>query len=256
MLPSTGAFDVEAVAAGDDQFFSPKSRVSGLRRRLPRLTSDLSYQAVVDRLRECSGAGLVVGAGERSSIFGRAPNVEWTVSDVDLRHGTSLVADVCSLPVEDEAFDVVIAENVLEHVVDPVGAAAQLQRVCRTGGTVIASVPFLHPWHGEPYDFFRVTPTGLRSLFRHCATDHLLVGMGTGSNLALSINDLSLFSSHVWVRRVGTAVARVGFGWLRRLDSAAQLHSAGSLTFIGTKDALDRSDRMVLDDVRGLSKRR
>jgi SAM-dependent methyltransferase len=76
--------------------------------------------------------------------------------------------DVCA-PVEiEERFDVVICEQVLEHVPDPFGAARNLRELTVPGGHVIVSTPFLIKVHELPlfgmYDYWRFTPRGLRTL--------------------------------------------------------------------------------------------
>jgi SAM-dependent methyltransferase len=45
------------------------------------------------------------------------------------------------LPFEDEAFDVVVAGELLEHVRDPGAVVAEARRVLRPGGTFVGSVP-------------------------------------------------------------------------------------------------------------------
>ncbi len=47
-----------------------------------------------------------------------------------------VVGDAHDLPFPDDAFDVVHAHQVLQHVADPVRALTELRRVCRPGGTV------------------------------------------------------------------------------------------------------------------------
>jgi SAM-dependent methyltransferase len=47
-----------------------------------------------------------------------------------------VVADVHALDLPDDAFDVVHAHQVLQHVADPVRALAEMRRVCRPGGVV------------------------------------------------------------------------------------------------------------------------
>lgn len=69
---------------------------------------------------------------------------------------------------ERERFDVVICEQVLEHVLDPYAAARNLRGLCVPGGHVVVSTPFLvrvHelPAYGMP-DLWRFTPRGLRAV--------------------------------------------------------------------------------------------
>jgi SAM-dependent methyltransferase len=76
--------------------------------------------------------------------------------------------DLCA-PVGDVGtFDVVICEQVLEHVADPWAAARNLRELTAPGGHVIVSTPFLIKVHEFPLfdlrDYWRFTPRGLRTL--------------------------------------------------------------------------------------------
>jgi SAM-dependent methyltransferase len=80
--------------------------------------------------------------------------------------------DLCApLAPGHERYDVVICEQVLEHVVDPVRAAANLRGLCSPGGHVIVSTPFMVRVHELPMygmgDYWRFTPRGLRTLLEH-----------------------------------------------------------------------------------------
>ncbi len=52
----------------------------------------------------------------------------------------AVVADVMRLPFPDAVFEVVVASFVLNHLTDPVGGLAELARVTRPGGAVLATV--------------------------------------------------------------------------------------------------------------------
>jgi SAM-dependent methyltransferase len=76
--------------------------------------------------------------------------------------------DLCA-PLEGRAtFDVVICEQVLEHVPDPCVAARNLRELTVPGGVVIVSTPFLIKVHELPLyglnDYWRFTPRGLQTL--------------------------------------------------------------------------------------------
>jgi SAM-dependent methyltransferase len=72
-------------------------------------------------------------------------------------------------------FDLVICEQVLEHVVDPITAVDTLRRICRPDGHVFISTPFLVRLHDFPGDFWRFTPAGLELLLRRCGLEPLWV---------------------------------------------------------------------------------
>jgi SAM-dependent methyltransferase len=89
--------------------------------------------------------------------------------------------DLCA-PIDDgaERFDVVICEQVIEHVPDPFGAAGNLRRLCKPGGHVIVSTPFLVRVHELPAygmnDYWRFTPRGLRTLLEAAGLEVESVG--------------------------------------------------------------------------------
>ena len=84
--------------------------------------------------------------------------------DLDPRVATNpflhrgLVADAIDLPLPDCYFDVVIADNVMEHIDDPEGILKEIVRVLKPGGVVLFKTPnFFHYMpiiaHLTPYSF-------------------------------------------------------------------------------------------------------
>jgi SAM-dependent methyltransferase len=82
--------------------------------------------------------------------------------------------DLCS-STPARTFDVVICEQVLEHVVDPWRAAETLRLLCRPGGHLVVTTPFLIKVHREPQDYWRFTPEGLRILLERAGLECLEV---------------------------------------------------------------------------------
>ena len=94
-------------------------------------------------------------------------------------------------------FDVVICEQVLEHVVDPFGAARNLRELTVPGGHVIVSTPFLIKVHELPLfgmnDYWRFTPRGLRVLLESAGLE--VDTVGTWGNVACVVGNLRRWSA-------------------------------------------------------------
>jgi SAM-dependent methyltransferase len=68
--------------------------------------------------------------------------------------------DVCTHPFERQ-FDLIIAEQVFEHVRYPWRAAANMYSGLRRGGHVLITTPFMFHIHPTPLDCWRWTPQGM-----------------------------------------------------------------------------------------------
>ena len=82
-----------------------------------------------------------------------------------------VVADNAMLPLRESSVDGVLASETLEHTLDYERAINEMIRVCKDGGLLFISVPFMHPIHNPPYDFQRFTAYRLLHSFR----DHEVV---------------------------------------------------------------------------------
>jgi SAM-dependent methyltransferase len=108
--------------------------------------------------------------------------------------------DLCAPITISERYDVVICEQVLEHVVDPFVAGQHLFDLCHPGGHVIVSTPFLVRQHELPLygmlDYWRFTPRGLRTLLERAGleVDHV----GTWGNRLGVLGNLDRWSAHRW----------------------------------------------------------
>lgn len=106
--------------------------------------------------------------------------------------------DVCAPIVDRPSFDVVICEQVLEHVVDPWGAAANLRQLTVSGGHVIVSTPFLIKVHEIAlvgmHDYWRFTPRGLRALLESAGL--MVDTVATWGNRRCVIGNLRRWSAY------------------------------------------------------------
>lgn len=72
--------------------------------------------------------------------FRKQRNLEYITSDLDSPLA-DVRADICNLPFEDNEFDVIFCNHVLEHIPDDEKAIAELYRVMKPGGWGIFQVP-------------------------------------------------------------------------------------------------------------------
>lgn len=77
--------------------------------------------------------------------------------------------DVERLPYRDGSYDLVILDQVLEHVRRPWKAVEEIKRVLKPGGVSVCTSVFIYPIHKgfslEFGDYYRYSTDGLRSLF-------------------------------------------------------------------------------------------
>jgi SAM-dependent methyltransferase len=106
--------------------------------------------------------------------------------------------DLCAPLKRRREFQVVICEQVLEHVVDPGAAAANLRDLVVPGGHVIVSTPFLIKVHELPFfelrDYWRFTPRGLRTLLEGSGLE--VDTVETWGNRACVVGNLRRWSAY------------------------------------------------------------
>lgn len=89
--------------------------------------------------------------------------------------------DICSeaLP---ESFDIILAEQVFEHLLWPYRAGRNVFAMLRPGGYFMVSTPFLYRVHEFPVDCSRWTELGLRHLLAECGFDFENIQTGSWGN--------------------------------------------------------------------------
>ena len=145
-----------------------------------RVVMNLSIERFIETL-ECSAVDCLEISGTRFQHGGQA--FRSYVS-------TGFPAyDVCAGPLAHGSFDLIICEQVLEHVLRPDLAVANMLAMLRPGGCLVVNTPFLLKVHGFPHDLWRWTEHGLRQLLELAG----FVGVETASwgNRACLVADLS-----------------------------------------------------------------
>jgi SAM-dependent methyltransferase len=78
---------------------------------------------------------------------------------------STYVCDLKILPVENDRFDFILFNQVMEHISDPAAVLKELNRVLKTNGKIIYTGPLFYEEHQIPYDFFRYTQFSLKKMF-------------------------------------------------------------------------------------------
>jgi SAM-dependent methyltransferase len=84
--------------------------------------------------------------------------------------------DVCAGPFTDQAgkirkFDLILANQVWEHLDRPYAATKNVRRMLKKGGHFWLAVPFFIPFHAAPADCSRWSARGLKNLLIECGFD-------------------------------------------------------------------------------------
>lgn len=181
-----------------------------------------------ERLRqEVAQASRVLDVGSG----GRRLGTHVVTTDIVPRSNVDVVADGCSLPFEDGAFDLVVCTSVLEHVCDERTAIAEIRRV--TAGRVWIEVPFLYHYHvsttGDTADYRRWTWEGVvRLLDGFRILDH---GHNVGPGTALRLLAAEVLAMPFYSERHTGAyyLARWGLSWLFYPIGILDMHCARKL---------------------------
>lgn len=196
---------------------------------------------------------LVIGSGNV-----RYPDSgDFVYSDVAITAGVSLIADAHDLPFSNNAFDMVVAVAVLEHVANPQRVVEEIWRVLKPRGYVYAVTPFLQPVHMGAYDFTRFTHLGHRRLFRMFSEEASGLALGPASVLASSIRSLLIsLSANKMYRRLANLTGLILSIPLKYIDyiarkNPAALDGAGGVYFFGRKENTAISDRELIKMYRG-----
>jgi SAM-dependent methyltransferase len=73
-------------------------------------------------------------------LFRNQKNLDYTTTDL-LSPLADIKADICNLPFEDNQYDVILCNHVLEHIPDDTKAMQELYRVLKPGGMAILQIP-------------------------------------------------------------------------------------------------------------------
>ena len=199
---------------------------------------------------------LVIGGsivGEGMSDFVKSDKLDIVEGDVSFGPQTKIIFDAHSIPYAAEAFDCVIIQAVLEHVINSSRCVAEVFRVLKPNGIVYAETPFMQQVHGGPYDFTRYTRSGHRKLFQQF--EEIKSGSTAGSATALAWSYqyflLALFGHTRALRLMVKMFARITGFWLKYFDNLTGLNTydfdgASGFFFLGKKSTISITDKELI----------
>lgn len=171
------------------------------------------------------------------------------------REDLTYMGDIQDMPsVPSGSYDSAICLEVLEHVADPFRAVREIHRILAPGGVLIISVPHLSRLHDLPYDYFRYTSFGLRSVLEQAGFSVLCVCQRGGLLSFLGHQISTVLLAMVW-----------NWGWIRRaawlinswlvtracfvLDELLSLDEefAAGYVIVAIKSSLDRGQATELE---------
>jgi SAM-dependent methyltransferase len=147
-----------------------QSLIGSLRRFLD-LQSGSIWRDVSAELPDVRGTALDVGCGAQPfrQLFHRS--VRYIGIDTidakarfDYQVPDTLYYDGRGWPVDDGSMDFILCTEALEHVYDTRQFLAEARRCLAHSGRVLFTVPFAARWHYIPYDYWRFTPSALKSI--------------------------------------------------------------------------------------------
>jgi ubiquinone/menaquinone biosynthesis C-methylase UbiE len=148
------ADELQAMLAADERHWWYRGRRRVLRAAIERLPLPPGAR-LLDA--GCGSGRMLVELARYGEVTG--VDVSWEAVAAARARGHDVVrAPVEAMPFPDGAFDVVTCLDVIEHTADDLATLAELRRVTRPGGLLIATVPAyqaLWSWHDEVNRHFR-----------------------------------------------------------------------------------------------------
>lgn len=117
-----------------------------------------------------TGSVLEIGSkdyGNTASLRGIYKDVEYIGTDLEDGKNVDIVCDLQKTikPFDGRTFDLALCFSTLEHVEKPWIVAKNISKLVADGGHLCFSAPWVWRYHPYPDDYFRYSPSAIRSLF-------------------------------------------------------------------------------------------
>lgn len=102
----------------------------------------------------------------------------------------------------DQRFDIIIADNVWEHLLHPWRATHHVLEMLKPGGLFINITPFMIRHHPIPHDCTRWTELGMRHFLADCGFDEATITTGAWGNASAVKANLHRWARTGWKRKL------------------------------------------------------
>ena len=162
-------------------FGSKKRDASNIKIKIKKTIQDLiygknnktikNYKYLADHLKKDSkiliiGGGTIGSGADYFFSICKKKGIKIDSIDVYFSQNITAIADAHYLPFENESYELVIIQAVLEHVINPNRVVDEIYRILKNNAIVYAETPFMQCVHEGPYDFTRFSHSGHRWLFK------------------------------------------------------------------------------------------
>lgn len=255
-------FRINTFLRGESTFFRNKRNGIKLPSMSLNFISKRNYQFIANELEntKIERNVLIIGGsvdGTGISVL-KEKKFNFIEADVSLGKNTKIVFDAHNIPYQDNTFDLVVIQAVLEHVVSPEIVVNEIYRTLKDGGLVYSEIPFMQQVHGGKYDFQRYTFLGQEILFRNFEKidANILCGPAMAFTWSIQYFFSSFFSTGYFIK-LARLLSRIFFFfkyfdyYLIKKESA--FNSASAFYFIGRKNTLvpQREIAEILNDYKG-----
>ena len=95
------------------------------------------------------------------------PNKEYVGCDMRAGPGVDRIVNLHNMEILSESVGTILILDTLEHVEDLRSALDEVYRVLKPDGIVVVTSVMNFPIHEYPFDYWRFTPEGFKSLLKH-----------------------------------------------------------------------------------------
>lgn len=266
-VKTNGLFNAEQIASHqattqNEQFHDTRNLKNRIRKSLPMLALDTRQAERYMELNAMLPSGskvLIIGTGSKYTYY-QSIFKDHLVINADVHHQfkVDVIFDAHQIPFKDETFDLVLSSQVLEHTMRPWIVAKEITRVTKTGGIIHTEVPFCFPYHGQPYDFFRFSPGGLRVIFDQCSLvkSEVINGDGSASAYMLSESFINKFRrENRYMRMIALFLSRMMFFWFKYFERVGPSHqkykvvAAMNISQTMKKKNVTTTDSVMIDEI-------